>query len=344
MYKKVGLGHFYRCISYAEILKNQGYESIFLYSGILNRDLQKILKKNKIIKKKIYIKINFNELTKKKILNIWLNRNFDWSKDSKQVNKIARELNCNKVVIDIPGISQKWISGLYRNIKKLVIDDSPVEKIKTNIIVNPNYIDNSYKYYYTIKKNQIYLGPNYIPFTNSLLKMRSRIRFKLDKIVIYLGSNISLKNVIKIIEVFNKFPMKIRIISEHQMKLKKYFKSKKIKFYNLTDDIYNFYTWADLAIGCCGISAWERCYLLLPSINYISANNQTYDAKRLHDQFAIINLGLINDFNHNVLEKNIMQIKKSDQILRKMSISTKKVFSKNKYLIQLEPIRSLCSN
>ena len=48
---------------------------------------------------------------------------------------------------------------------------------------------------------------------------------------------------------------------------------------------------ADLAIGTCGVAAWERCVLGLPSLVAITAENQREDAEILHALGAVRNLG-----------------------------------------------------
>ena len=79
---------------------------------------------------------------------------------------------------------------------------------------------------------------------------------------------------------------------------------------------------ADLAIGTCGVSAWERCFLGLPSIVVVTAENQFKDAEILNSKNAVINLG----YSYNVtVEKLLLTIKKIYQnkdLLEKMSKSS----------------------
>lgn len=48
---------------------------------------------------------------------------------------------------------------------------------------------------------------------------------------------------------------------------------------------------ADLALGTCGVAAWERCTLGLPSLVCINADNQREDALILDQLGAVENLG-----------------------------------------------------
>lgn len=58
-----------------------------------------------------------------------------------------------------------------------------------------------------------------------------------------------------------------------------------------TDRMAQLIAAADIGIGTCGISAWERCALALPSLVTVSADNQRDDAKMLHARGACWNLG-----------------------------------------------------
>ena len=54
---------------------------------------------------------------------------------------------------------------------------------------------------------------------------------------------------------------------------------------------------ADIAIGSCGIAAWERCAVGLPAIVAITAENQRQDARILAQLGAVHSLGEANDIN-----------------------------------------------
>ncbi len=58
-----------------------------------------------------------------------------------------------------------------------------------------------------------------------------------------------------------------------------------------TDRMAELIAEADLGIGTCGVAAWERCALGLPSLVTVSAENQREDARMLHALGACQNLG-----------------------------------------------------
>jgi UDP-2,4-diacetamido-2,4,6-trideoxy-beta-L-altropyranose hydrolase len=58
-----------------------------------------------------------------------------------------------------------------------------------------------------------------------------------------------------------------------------------------TDDMAGLMRKADLGIGTCGVAAWERCSVGLPSLVVVSADNQRDDARILQTLGAARNLG-----------------------------------------------------
>lgn len=76
---------------------------------------------------------------------------------------------------------------------------------------------------------------------------------------------------------------------------------------------------ADLAIGACGGSSWERCCLGLPSIVGIIASNQEYVAKALSEhQSAIVLGGSRSEFSDKVFDA-VNSIRLNQELYKKLS-------------------------
>jgi UDP-2,4-diacetamido-2,4,6-trideoxy-beta-L-altropyranose hydrolase len=58
-----------------------------------------------------------------------------------------------------------------------------------------------------------------------------------------------------------------------------------------TDDMALLMSQADLAIGTCGVAAWERCAMGLPCLVVVTADNQRDDARILAHRGAVEHLG-----------------------------------------------------
>ncbi|NTV12001.1 MAG: UDP-2,4-diacetamido-2,4,6-trideoxy-beta-L-altropyranose hydrolase, partial [Zoogloea sp.] len=64
-----------------------------------------------------------------------------------------------------------------------------------------------------------------------------------------------------------------------------------VKLLDATEHMSRLISQADLAIGTCGVAAWERCALGLPTLVVITAENQRDDAHILHRLGAVELLG-----------------------------------------------------
>lgn len=82
---------------------------------------------------------------------------------------------------------------------------------------------------------------------------------------------------------------------------------------------------ADLAIGTCGVAAWERCALGLPSIVVVTAENQREDAKIMHQRGALIDLGDADQVSGKIIADCLGRLTDSAGVLRKMGASASEV-------------------
>ncbi len=78
---------------------------------------------------------------------------------------------------------------------------------------------------------------------------------------------------------------------------------------------------ADLAIGACGGSSWERCCLGLPSIVGIMASNQEYVAKALlNNQSAIVLSGNRTEFSGKIFNA-VNDLRLNPKLYRELSVN-----------------------
>lgn len=99
----------------------------------------------------------------------------------------------------------------------------------------------------------------------------------------------------------------------------------KIKLHIDTQKMSELMLNADLAIGACGISSWERCTLGLPTIAITIAENQRENAQSLEKAGAILYSGEWTNISENSIVKNLKEIQKNPFLLEKMSLSSRKI-------------------
>lgn len=102
-----------------------------------------------------------------------------------------------------------------------------------------------------------------------------------------------------------------------------------ITFHGFDADMARLMTEADLAIGAAGSSSWERCYLGLPTIMVVVADNQRRSAAALADAGAVINLGDAQAGLEEQLIKALTLITKDQDLRSQLSRCSFAIMSQN---------------
>ena len=251
----------------------------------------------------------------------------------KTKNLLNDFIKVDLLIIDSYDISEKWEKEMRLLVNKiLVIDDLANRKHDCDFLIDQNLRDDLSRYDDLVPKHsKIYLGPQYAFlreefYRTNMVKIRSG---KIHNILVFFGSGNNIQEilkVLKVIEEISKLDIKWNLVTGKNInKLKHHINKNKNPNLNIiehTDKISELIVNADLAIGTCGVSAWERCFLGLPSIVVVTAENQFKDAEILNSKNAVINLG----YSYNVtVEKLLLTIKKIYQnkdLLEKMSKSS----------------------
>jgi len=84
---------------------------------------------------------------------------------------------------------------------------------------------------------------------------------------------------------------------------------------------------ADLAIGTCGVAAWERCALGVPSLVVVTAENQREDAEILHELGAVQNLGNADEITAMTWERALKRAMEEPDHVSAMARAARKVMA-----------------
>ena len=185
-----------------------------------------------------------------------------------------------------------WHKQLRPYVKKiLVIDDLANKQFDCDILlnqnVNPKKEDYKKKVPYDCK---LLLGCDYALLKPgfSLLRKKAiekrKVTKKIKNILISLGgsdlNNITYNVLRQVSDKYNVIVVLGRN-SPHNEMIKSYSKNKEIKVIIETKNMPKLIFEADLGIGAGGSSSWERCCLGLPTLIYVTAENQKVNAENL---------------------------------------------------------------
>lgn len=316
---KIGYGHFYRCLTIAQNLK-QKFNIIFLINK-LNIKLKKFLKINKFqfIELNLYSDaINFEKIQSRKIQ----------LRDATRTIKILDKYNSRIIILDDYKKNYIWEKLVNKKYKLVVINDFVNNKHHCNLLVNPN--PNFEK---KNKKNKIQTisGSEYIiirdDFTKYNYKVKIRKNIKLihflinqnynKKLLIYILQTLNTLNSTKLVNI------KLQIFSmKKNLNLKKLIKSLKLNFkIELRFEITNLQKYivrSDLGIGFAGISMYERAYLGLPTITFASSKNQELSLNDKTTLKFIYPLKFTN-FNKKYFNRKFLYIFKNFRLRKNLS-------------------------
>lgn len=266
---KAGLGHLFRCINIAKELKVRNINSTFIVEKSFP-SLNKFIKKNI---KSVY----------------FINRNLKLNNELNQLEKIFK-FSKKKIFLIIDGYNFDYT--YQKKIKKIIhklifISDTPSTRYYCDILINPNFKNNTQKYKKLVLKNtNIFSGKKYILINNYDKKINNEIKIKrknfikIKKIFISFGGNsntrlIHLSLNALFLSKLKNLKIYITVNKNNKIKLSKKFISRfKVVFLNDVYDLRKYYKECDITIGSCGHSTWERSINMMPSICIQLAKNQ----------------------------------------------------------------------
>ena len=337
--KKIGGGHVSRCLNLARELRAQGNKCIFILRRQTGSLIEKIKKDNfeiNILKNERNFKNKNLKISNTSYQN-WLG--VSWEVDVAQTCNILKEKEIDWLVIDHYGIDKLWEKKLRPYTKKImVIDDLANRSHDCDLLLDQNLIANLKNRYNKIipKYCNTLLGPKYSllqkEYENLHLSTPTRIG-PVKNILVYFGATDQIKIIKMTTSAFlnlNRKDISLNIVISSNIKSKNVEDLKKlskknnnIKLHNESTSLAYLILKADLAIGACGTTSWERCCLGLPSIVITIADNQIPIAKELDKKKLIHWLGHYQQVKRKNIEKSLRNF--IDQNLEQWSSKCKQL-------------------
>ena len=256
-----GYGHFSRCLAISNYFSKKNYNVLFLINN--NTHLKQELSK---------IKSSFFILPKFKTI----------SSEGKFLKKFIVQKNISCLIIDMKEFSEK-LSSQIKNSKCLtiVIDDSSVTNVYSDILLNGNPIKQYHKYKKSNKKAQLLLGSKYFITHSNFSKNKkklSEIKFKNKyNVVVSCGGSDANNLTWKIIKQITDLPnIKIQAIVGPLIQKNLNPKTRKpIKIINSPKKIWKIFNCSDLVICTSGSTLFELAIQGIPCINIAAVKHQT---------------------------------------------------------------------
>lgn len=297
---EIGSGHVMRCLTLAEILKENGVNVQFICRKHKGNLISKIASKGFRV---LGLELQSYKNHSNKLFHSYL-LGATQKQDAESCNNFLKESRVDWLIVDHYGIDEDWQQHLKEcYLKLMVIDDLADRKHQCDILLDQTYGRQQQDYKRLVPKScELLLGSQYALLRPEFSKwreysLRRRSNSVPKNILINMGgsdpNNIT-KQVLNEIEAC-KLPNDIEVIvvmgstSPHLQSVIAVASdlSCRIEVRADIDNMAEVMANSDIAIGATGSTTWERCCLGLPAIQIIIADNQTEIANSLNKVHAI---------------------------------------------------------
>lgn len=228
----------------------------------------------------------------------------DEAADMTETRAVAERLGgVDLLVVDHYGLSRSWEQGMRGSARRILAIDDLGRDHDCDVLLDQNLrrdADVRYNGRLPAAARQ-FIGPRF-----ALLRPEfdapdlTRIRDgRVDQLLVFFGGTDPGNQTLKVIEALRRLgdaapPTTVVLGPAHPDRGTVHAQTagmSKVKVLDATNEMARLFRDADLAIGACGIAAWERCVLSLPSIVVVTAENQREDAEILDGLGALDCIG-----------------------------------------------------
>lgn len=213
-----------------------------------------------------------------------------WKLDLEFTTIVLKELkrSVDLLVVDHYCLDAKWEAPLRRFTKQImVIDDLANRHHNCDILLDQNlYPDMESRYIGLVPTHcQMLLGPRYALLRPEFYEARKKLRARdgiVKQILIFFGGSDPTNETAKAlqtIKMINRPDISVDVVVGINNPYKDDIqhicnKMANVTYYCQINNIADLMVKADLAIGAGGSTTWERCFLGLPTLIVVTANNQ----------------------------------------------------------------------
>jgi UDP-2,4-diacetamido-2,4,6-trideoxy-beta-L-altropyranose hydrolase len=316
----IGAGHFSRCLCLAIKLIEMNADVYFVCRN-LSAAYESQLKKQGI--HLIALCSDQSSISEKSTGHLthshWLevSQEIDANDTIDAIKSLNREIVC--LIIDHYALDQTYEKLVKKHVSKIVVIDDIADRVhECDILIDQNNTDTSrYKNLIPAGCKQL-LGPYYCILRDEFIETREKFSYNPEEnknIVVSMGAadpvNATL-DIVKSLSHNDYISPFLRVIvgflNPNKEQIEWVCKKNNIQVLSNLSLISQELVQAKFVIGASGVSAWERCYLGIPSLMIAIADNQVPIAKILHEQEAAIFLGVHSDIKWDNFNKTVESI------------------------------------
>lgn len=280
---QIGTGHFMRCLTLADALKQRGAQIRFV-----SRHLPEYLRNRLADNGYEFVLLNSvqNNMALDELAHaFWLG--VSQAQDAEDSIQALSDENWDWLIVDHYALDSRWESMLRQTASKiLAIDDLADRRHDCDLLLNQNlYADINSRYSGKVSSQcQLLLGPRYALLRDEFRQLHEQIKPRgepVKRVLVFFGGIDADNYTGRAIEALAQIDISdihvdVVIGAQHPSREQIETGCAKRGFicHVQTDKMAELMAKADLSIGAGGIATWERCCLGLPTLVFFTADNQ----------------------------------------------------------------------
>lgn len=270
---QIGSGHLMRCLTLADELRISGASSMFIVRDQPGSLVELIVERGHAI------------------IQLAKSQRFDQSEDARETRSALSSQSVDWLIVDHYGLDAFWEGSLRGSCRRImVIDDLANRAHDCDVLLDQNLKHDAPRRYAPLVPAHCHLllGPRHVLLRSGFDRVPVRQwMHEPRRILIYMGGMDRFNQTGKALAALGHLPkihIDVVLGTGHPFAAELHAMGRSqpgVYVMNAVADMAGVMTAADLGIGVCGMAAWERCALALPSLTCVIAENQREDAIEL---------------------------------------------------------------
>lgn len=342
---EMGTGHVMRSLTLAKQLLREGVEVTFICREFLGNGISLIQNEGfKCITLPVYFKSNPWQWTME-----------NWQLDAEETKEVIENLRkkIDLLIVDHYSIDIRWEKKLRKFVEHImVIDDLANRQHDCDLLLDQNYYLNIEERYQGLVPEQCVqmLGPNYVLLRDEFLSIDPQ-KIKRDgnvnNVLVFFGGSDPTGETLKTLRAIHelnlrniKFDIVVGAANLNKKEIKEICELiPNVAFHLQVTNMAELMLNADLSIGAGGTATWERCYLRLPSLTIIVADNQLEMSKAVHVKGVSLNMGMTNKVSVESIKYELLSLlNNKEQIIEMVNNCSNLI---NNHMVKRNPVIKL---
>jgi UDP-2,4-diacetamido-2,4,6-trideoxy-beta-L-altropyranose hydrolase len=326
----IGTGHLYRCLTLADALRRKGAQASFLCCDLPGNLISRVEEMNFPVHRLPPGNASVNGFPELPILP---GAGIAWESDARNtIRCIAGTPKVDWLIVDHYGLDRRWEGKIRPFAEKImVIDDLADRPHDCDLLLDQSlteFPDRRYEGLVPGHCRKIF-GPRNALLRPEFIEARKTSRDRdgvVRRILVFFGGSDRTNETSKSLEALRRLgrpdiavDVVVGVANPHRDQVRNLCLAMGNAGYHLqVGNMAELMARADLAIGAPGTATWERCYLGLPAVTLVLAENQFPNAVQVSRAGAIANLGWHSEVDADRLATAVRRLLDDPKELKEM--------------------------